>query len=111
MQVHQVGQAKDGGLQAALHDLADVKAAFVYGECAADFQAQLSSKPFSTQAFSSLEDAFGAALATAEADSLDSATILLAPAAASSRSIRNKDILYTATSISISINCRPTNHC
>lgn len=77
------GQAKDGGLQAALHDLADVKAAFVYGECAADFQAQLSSKPFSTQAFSSLEDAFGAALATAEADSLDSATILLAPAAAS----------------------------
>ena len=77
------GQAKDGGLQAALHDLADVKAAFVYGECAADFQAQLSSKPFSTQAFSSLEDAFGAALATAKADSLDSATILLAPAAAS----------------------------
>ena len=77
------GQAKEGGLGAAMHDLNTVKAAFVYGECAQDFANQLAGKPFSTQVFSTLEAAFGAALATAGADSLDSATILLAPAAAS----------------------------
>ncbi len=77
------GQSKEGGLQAALHDLSDVKAAFLYGECAPIFADQLAAKPFSTQVFSTLEEAFGTALATAKAESIDSATILLAPAAAS----------------------------
>ena len=77
------GQAKDGGLKAALHDLNRVKAAFIYGECAAEFQTQLAGKSLQTQTFSTLEEAFGAALATAEAESIDSATILLAPGAAS----------------------------
>lgn len=77
------GQAKDGGLQAVMHDLSTVKGAFVYGQCAADFQTQLAGKPFPTQSFATLEQAFEAALATAEGESIDSATILLAPAAAS----------------------------
>ncbi|MGA0235747.1 MAG: UDP-N-acetylmuramoyl-L-alanine--D-glutamate ligase [Alphaproteobacteria bacterium] len=77
------GQSKEGGLQAAMHDLSDVKAAFLYGECAPIFADQLAAKPFSTQVFSTLEEAFGTALATAKAESIDSATILLAPAAAS----------------------------
>jgi UDP-N-acetylmuramoylalanine--D-glutamate ligase len=77
------GQSKEGGLQAAMHDLSGVKAAFVYGECAEDFRDQLAAKPFSTQAFSTLQEAFEAALATAKGESIDSATILLAPASAS----------------------------
>ena len=77
------GQSKEGGLQAAMHDLDGVKAAFFYGESAQDFAAQLTEKSIPAQAFTTLDEAFGAALATAEAESIDSATILLAPAAAS----------------------------
>ena len=77
------GQSKEGGLQAAMHDLEGVKAAFVYGECAQSFADQLAAKPFSTHVFSTIEQAFEAALAAAKGESIDSATILLAPAAAS----------------------------
>ena len=77
------GQSKEGGLQAAIYDLDGVRAAFVYGESAQDFAAQLTEKSIPVQAFTTLDEAFGAALATAEAESIDSATILLAPAAAS----------------------------
>ena len=77
------GQAKEDGLQAALHDLAQVRGAFCYGESGAEFAARLAEKGVQTATFRDLEQAFGAALATAEGESAHSATILLAPAAAS----------------------------
>jgi len=77
------GQAKEDGLQAALHDLAQVRGAFCFGESGAEFAAALAEKGVQTAIFSDLEQAFGAALATAERESAHSATILLAPAAAS----------------------------
>jgi UDP-N-acetylmuramoylalanine--D-glutamate ligase len=63
--------------------LGSVRAAFVYGDSAQGFAEQLTKKSVPVQAFTTLDDAFGAALATAKAESADSATILLAPAAAS----------------------------
>ena len=77
------GEAKENGLKAALQDLGSVRAAFVYGDSAQGFAEQLTKKSVPVQAFTTLDDAFGAALATAKAESADSATILLAPAAAS----------------------------
>ncbi|MGB1146899.1 MAG: UDP-N-acetylmuramoyl-L-alanine--D-glutamate ligase, partial [Alphaproteobacteria bacterium] len=54
------GQSKEGGLQAAIYDLDGVRAAFVYGESAQDFAAQLTEKSIPVQAFTTLDEAFGA---------------------------------------------------
>lgn len=77
------GLAKDAGLTACLPHLAAVRGAFLYGASAHDFARQLDGLvPVSLN--ETLDQAVGAAVASARADkSTDTHTILLSPAAAS----------------------------
>ena len=77
------GEAKEDGLGATLHDLSEVRGAFCYGDSGPEFAATLAERGVESAVFNDLEQAFRAALATAESESTHSATILLAPAAAS----------------------------
>ena len=77
------GLAKDAGLTACLPHLAAVRGAFLYGASANDFARQLDGLvPVSLN--ETLDEAVGAAVASARSDvSSDTHTILLSPAAAS----------------------------
>ncbi|MBL4613819.1 MAG: UDP-N-acetylmuramoyl-L-alanine--D-glutamate ligase [Magnetovibrio sp.] len=76
------GQAKDGGLDGLDPLLGSVRRAFLIGEAAADFAAQLDGK-VEVKICTDLESATKAALAAAQADGFDGATVLLSPACAS----------------------------
>ena len=76
------GRAKDGGLESLGPELIGVRRAFLIGECADDFAAQLKSK-VETQICGDLREATVAAFTAASADDMAGATVLLSPAAAS----------------------------
>jgi len=76
------GQAKDGGLESLGPELIGVRRAFLIGECAEDFAAQLKGK-VETQICADLKSATVAAFTAASADDMTGATVLLSPAAAS----------------------------
>ena len=70
------GQSK-GGIEALVPHLGHVAKAYLIGECAADFAAQLGDTPFQ------ICQTMGRAVASAAADAQAGDTVLLAPAAAS----------------------------
>ncbi|MGR3343005.1 MAG: UDP-N-acetylmuramoyl-L-alanine--D-glutamate ligase [Paracoccaceae bacterium] len=71
------GQSKGGGIKALQPHLGHVAKAYLIGECAADFAAQLGDTPFQ------ICETMGRAVASAAADAEAGDTVLLAPAAAS----------------------------
>ncbi|MEM6490618.1 MAG: UDP-N-acetylmuramoyl-L-alanine--D-glutamate ligase [Pseudomonadota bacterium] len=76
------GRAKAGGLDALGPELIGVRRAFLIGECAEDFAAQLKGK-VETKICGDLQSATVAAFTAASADDMFGATVLLSPAAAS----------------------------
>ena len=76
------GRAKEGGVAALGPELLGVRKAFLIGECAADFAAQLKGK-VETEICETLDRAVAAAFAAARIDGMTGATVLLSPAAAS----------------------------
>lgn len=88
------GQAKEGGIEMLLPHLDKVRHVFLIGECAAEFQAQLSGTVAST-VLQTLDQATQAAATMAKAEGAkptEPATILLSPASASFDQFRSFEV-------------------
>ena len=80
------GVAKDGGLNGLENDLSDVQHAYLFGQCADDFNVFLKSKGIETSVFETLDDALLDAHKNAQSmrgEPSGSPTVLFSPACAS----------------------------
>ena len=89
------GEAKDGGLETLIYDLGNVHCAYLIGEAAESFQADIDDR-VPTRICGTLDTAMQSALEDARRDQPAEATILLSPAAASFDQFDNFEARGTA---------------